>query len=169
MRCDQKQMHRQYNFHTNHFKNALFRDFLVPANLDGPFAAVHLPPNGGGGLVFDDISDYPNQARLGALLGQRDASQLSHYSLKQKQAWWGNIRQRERVAHRLYAFAAFWSLGLKQRRGLGNCPFTEISPGMMIWTFLALKSPGAWPEPSWSTLFGFAARFLNCLDDRNHS
>ncbi len=63
----------QNNFHTNHFQNSIiFGTFLglVPADLEGLFAAVLLPRNGGDGLVICDVSDYPTPPRLWALLGQ---------------------------------------------------------------------------------------------------
>jgi hypothetical protein len=71
------------------------------------FAAVHLPPNGSGGLIFGDGSDNPILACLDALLGQQDASQPHlHYPTETQTA--GAISDKQRwVANCLYASLPF--------------------------------------------------------------
>ncbi len=47
------------NFHTNNFKNSIILRFFRPSpcRFWRTYAAVHLPPNGSGGLIFGDGSD----------------------------------------------------------------------------------------------------------------
>jgi hypothetical protein len=79
----------QYNFQTNHIKLHSFGTFLglVPADSDKLFAAIYLPSNGSGGLVFGDSSDDLILACLDALLGQQEAGQTSlHFQQRNQTA-----------------------------------------------------------------------------------
>ncbi len=58
---------------------------------------AHPLPKGVGELVFSDGPNYPLQARLEAVLGQREASQLQHYIPEEKKNKFTGVNLMNRV------------------------------------------------------------------------
>ncbi len=73
---------------------------------------VHPQSNGVGELVFGDGPANPVAARLDAVQGQQDASQLGLHSGIEKKVCLGSIWQIWRVGVHLYALAAICHPGL---------------------------------------------------------
>jgi hypothetical protein len=105
------------------------------ADSDVPFAVVHLPPKGGGGLVFAADSGDTLQVLHETTLGQREVCRIRLcLSGKEKGSC---IQQIERLADRLDAFNAMKSPGMRHWWSLFLCPSTKTGPGMTIWDFSA--------------------------------
>ncbi len=84
--------------------------------------------------VFGNRLHDPSPARLEAVLGQQEASQL--WLLEREKVCWGDIQWIGWVREHLDAFC---HQGLLDRGGsvdLVTRPKTETSPGMTIWAFL---------------------------------
>jgi hypothetical protein len=65
-------------------------EISVPHFLQKKPVFAHSEPDGGGELIFGVGSDYPLQARLQAVLGQREISQLRLYSQTEEKGLWGD-------------------------------------------------------------------------------
>ncbi len=130
------------------------------------FAAVHLPPKGGGGPV--SVRATPSRFVLRPPWKSESSTSFDFTSVKQKNVRRSHIRRKRRLTDRLDAFATIKSLLMRCQRSPFLRPSTETSLGPRYGSF-RLEN---WLEHSLSLLDGscigdFAARQAYGGDDGN--
>ncbi len=133
------------NFNMNHFKSSaisgLFKACLMPILMYRSQRSLYCRKEAADSFL-QMIQATPSTFFMGPLWDSERPAGFDFASLKPKKVCHSRIRQIERLAYRLDAFAAIKSPGMRHPWIPFLRPFTKTSPRMTILVFSARKSAG---------------------------